>query len=62
MRRWIDVFTMIFCKSVKVNNMVIRYLPQNPVFSEQETVLEAVLRGNRTIDNESHIEADAKAI
>ena len=44
---------------VKASGMVIRYLPQNPQFDEKETVLEAVLRDNRTMENESYIEADA---
>ena len=47
---------------VRANGMVIRYLPQNPVFGETETVLEAVLRDNRTQENASYIEADAKAM
>ncbi len=47
---------------VKANNIIIRYLPQNPVFGEDETVLEAVLKDNRTSENESYIEADAKAM
>ena len=45
---------------IRANHVVIRYLPQNPEFAPQETVLEAVLRGNRTIDNEGYIEADAE--
>ena len=47
---------------IKANGAVIRYLPQNPQFGEKETVLEAVLRDNRTPENESYIEADAKAM
>ena len=47
---------------VKANNIVIRLLPQNPVFQEDDTVLEAVLKDNRTAENESYIEADAKAM
>ena len=47
---------------VKANNTVIRFLPQNPVFQEDDTVLEAVLKGNRTAENESFIQADAKAM
>lgn len=49
-------------KVIKANHAVVRYLPQNPVFGEKETVLEAVLRDNRTSDNESYIEADAKSM
>ncbi len=47
---------------VKANNTVIRFLPQNPVFREEDTVLEAVVRDNRTSENETHIEVDAKAM
>ena len=47
---------------VKANNTVIRFLPQNPVFQDDDTVLEAVLKGNRTAENESFIQADAKAM
>ncbi len=47
---------------VKANNTVIRFLPQNPVFQEEDSVLEAVLRDNRTADNVSYIEADVKAM
>ncbi len=47
---------------VKANNTVIRFLPQNPQFREEDTVLEAVLRENRTAENAGYIEADAKAM
>lgn len=47
---------------VRAGNMVIRYLAQNPQFDPQDTVLEAVLKGSRTSENESYIEADAKAM
>ena len=33
---------------VRGRNLDIRYLPQNPVFEEGETVLESVLRENRS--------------
>lgn len=45
---------------IKANHCVIRYLSQNPEFAEQETVLEAVLRENRTAENEAYVEAEAK--
>ena len=32
---------------IKANHCLVRYLPQNPEFAPEETVLEAVLRGNR---------------
>lgn len=44
------------------NHCLVRYLPQNPVFAENETVLEAVLRDNRTAENESYVETDAKSM
>ncbi|MBR5248759.1 MAG: ABC-F family ATP-binding cassette domain-containing protein [Lachnospiraceae bacterium] len=47
---------------VKANNTVIRFLPQNPFFLKEDTVLEAVLKDNKTAENESYIEADAKAM
>lgn len=47
---------------VVANHCIVRYLPQVPVFEKDETVLEAVLRGNRSEINESYIEADAKSM
>lgn len=47
---------------IKANHVVVRYLPQHPVFGEEETVLESVVRGNKTKENEWNIEADAKAM
>ena len=47
---------------ITANHCMIRFLPQNPQFEDGETVLEAVLRGNRTESNESYIEADAKTM
>lgn len=47
---------------IKANHCMVRFLPQNPQFGEKETVLEAVLRGNRSVDNETTIEADAKSM
>ena len=47
---------------VKANNTVIRFLPQNPVFLKEDTVLQAVLKDNKTAENEGYIEADAKAM
>lgn len=49
-------------KIVVANHCVIRFLPQNPVFSEDETVLEAVLRGNLNVENAAAVEADAKSM
>ena len=37
---------------IMANHVVVRYLPQNPVFEEEETVLQSVVRGNKTKENE----------
>ena len=47
---------------IKANHCLVRYLPQNPEFAPEETVLEAVLRGNRVEENVGTIEADAKSM
>lgn len=47
---------------IMANHCMVRYLPQNPVFSEKETVLEAVLRENCDRENMGTIEADAKSM
>ena len=47
---------------IKANHCLVRYLPQNPEFAPEETVLEAVLRGNRMEENAGTIEADAKSM
>ena len=49
-------------KVIKANHCMIRFLPQNPQFDADETVLDAVLRDNRNMDNETTIEADAKSM
>lgn len=46
----------------RANNIVIRYLPQTPDFQKDATVLEAVMEGNLTHDNEWSLESDAKAM
>ncbi len=46
----------------RANNIVIRYLPQTPDFQKDATVLEAVMEGNRTHDNEWSLESDTKAM
>ncbi len=46
----------------RANTIVIRYLPQTPDFQKDATVLEAVMEGNRTHDNEWSLESDAKAM
>ncbi len=49
-------------KIITANHCMIRFLPQNPQFDDEETVLEAVLRCNRTESNAGYIEADAKSM
>jgi len=44
------------------NNIKLRYLPQNPVFQPDDTILTAVLADNVTKQNEWSIESEAKAI
>lgn len=50
---------------IMANHCLVRFLPQNPVFAEDETVLEAVLRDNTAIagdeDGEA-LKADAKSM
>ena len=46
----------------RANHAIIRYLPQHPVFPSGQNVLEAVLDGNQTEENQWSIEADAKAM
>lgn len=45
----------------KANHVVIKYLPQNPVFLENETVIEYILRENKT-SMDSNIEIKAKTM
>ena len=47
---------------VRGRNLNIRYLPQNPEFDPQETVLEAALRGNESQGAVWDIESQAKTI
>ena len=47
---------------IRANHVVVRYLPQSPVFADDMTVLEAVLLHNVTRENEWNVEADAKAM
>lgn len=46
----------------KGNQVVIRFLMQNPAFDPESTVLEAVLEGNRTKQNEWTVESDARSM
>ena len=47
---------------IMANHCMVRFLPQDPYFDAQETVLDAVLRDNRTEANEGYIVSDAKAM
>ena len=47
---------------IMANHCVARFLPQNPVFAEDETVLQAVLRDNADGENTGTVEADAKSM
>ncbi len=49
-------------KVIKANHCMVRFLSQNPEFDADETVLQAVLRDNKNIDNEMIIETDAKSM
>ncbi len=47
---------------IMANHCVVRFLPQNPIFAEDETVLQAVLRENISEENAGTVEADAKSM
>lgn len=49
-------------KITRANNIVIKYLPQTPVFKKDATVLEAVMDGNLCHDNEWSLESEAKTM
>ena len=49
-------------KVVLANHVVLRYLPQHPVFEEGKTVLEAVLDVHKGDDTLYNLEADAKSM
>ena len=49
-------------KVTKANHVIIRYLPQNPVFEKGSTILEAILKDNITNENKWTIENEAKAM
>lgn len=47
----------------KANNIVIRYLPQQPEFKENETIIESILRQNVSkVESEWDIESNAKTM
>ena len=47
---------------IRANHVVVRYLPQTPVFEDNMTVLDAVLKGNVNKENEWTVESDAKSM
>lgn len=47
---------------IVANNYTMKYLPQTPYFEPGITVLEAVVKDNRTEENQWTIESDAKAM
>lgn len=47
---------------VKAAHAVIRYLPQTPEFDPEQTVLECVVKGNQTKENQWSLEGEAKAM
>ena len=47
---------------IRANNLTVKYLPQTPVFRDDDTVLAAVVGENKTEDNQWSIESDAKAM
>lgn len=49
-------------KVVMANGMKVRYLPQNPEFNPEDTVIEAVLRDNRDEIHGFHAESEAKSM
>lgn len=49
-------------KITRANNIVIRYLPQHPVFDEGATALACVMKNNLTHDNEWSLESEAKSM
>ncbi len=47
---------------IMANHCVVRFLPQNPAFAEDETVLQAVLRDNQNNQHGDTLETDAKSM
>lgn len=47
---------------IMANNLTVRYLPQTPLFEDCDNVLQAVVRDNRTEENQWSIESDAKSM
>lgn len=47
---------------IRANGCVVRYLPQNPVFSARDTVMEAVLQNEGSGDDRETLEVEAKTM
>lgn len=47
---------------VRANHVIVRYLPQDPQFPPQDTVLECALRGRRSHEEAWDMEGEAKAM
>ncbi|MBE5944669.1 MAG: ABC-F family ATP-binding cassette domain-containing protein, partial [Lachnospiraceae bacterium] len=47
---------------ITANNLTVKYLPQTPTFREDDNVLDAVVKYNKTEENQWTIESDAKAM
>lgn len=44
------------------NNLTVKYLPQTPTFEDGDTILQAVVRDNKTEENQWTVESDAKTM
>ena len=49
-------------KVTKANHVIVRYLPQNPIFEKGSTILECILKDNVTNENKWTIESEAKSM
>lgn len=49
-------------KVTKANHVIVRYLPQNPIFEKESTILECILKDNVTSENKWTIESEAKSM
>ncbi|MDD2972770.1 MAG: ABC-F family ATP-binding cassette domain-containing protein [Lachnospiraceae bacterium] len=47
---------------VKGNHVHVNYLPQNPIFPDDSTIYDYVIKANETLDNHWSIEGEAKTI
>lgn len=47
---------------IKGNHVVINYLPQNPVFDKDETIMGYVLKSNKSLDDHYGIEGEARNV